>query len=61
LNPALVTKCITGTEQDFIMLMKKASDYIGRNFLDCNEEFALDRCTDRKGVAAFYLRIGVQL
>lgn len=25
LNPALVTKCITGTEQDFIMLMKRAS------------------------------------
>ena len=22
LNPALVTKCITGTEQDFILLMK---------------------------------------
>lgn len=34
LNPALVTKCITGTEQDFIMLMKRASDYIERNFVD---------------------------
>ena len=26
LNPALVTKCITGTEQDFIMLMNRAKD-----------------------------------
>ena len=38
LNPALVTKCITGTEQDFIMLMKRASDYLDRNFLDCSED-----------------------
>ena len=38
LNPALVTKCITGTEQDFIMLMKRASDYIDRNLLDCSED-----------------------
>ena len=38
LNPALITKCITGTEQDFIMLMKRARDYIDRNFLDCNED-----------------------
>lgn len=38
LNPALVTKCITGTEQDFIMLMKRASDYIDRNFVSCSEE-----------------------
>ena len=26
LNPALITKCITGTEQDFIMLMNRAGD-----------------------------------
>ena len=26
LNPAMITKCITGTEQDFLMLMKRASD-----------------------------------
>ncbi len=38
LNPALVTKCITGTEQDFIMLMKRASDYIDRNLSECNKE-----------------------
>ena len=38
LNPALVTKCITGTEQDFIMLMKRASDYIDRNFVNCSED-----------------------
>ena len=37
LNPALVAKCITGTEQDFIMLMKRASDYIERNFDDMKE------------------------
>jgi pilus assembly protein CpaF len=29
LNPALVTKCIQGTEQDFIMLMNKAKDFVG--------------------------------
>lgn len=28
LNPALITKCIQGTEQDFIMLMDKAKDFI---------------------------------
>ena len=38
LNPALVAKCITGTEQDFIMLMKRASDYIERNFDGILEE-----------------------
>ena len=26
LNPAMITKCIQGTEQDFIMLMNKAKD-----------------------------------
>ena len=38
LNPALITKCITGTEQDFLMLMKRASDYIDRNYQSCSEE-----------------------
>lgn len=28
LNPALITKCIQGTEQDFIMLMNKAKDFL---------------------------------
>ena len=28
LNPAMVTKCIQGTEQDFIMLMNKAKDFL---------------------------------
>ncbi|MDD3240013.1 MAG: ATPase, T2SS/T4P/T4SS family [Lachnospira sp.] len=32
LNPALVTKCITGTEQDFIMLMNRARDFVAENF-----------------------------
>lgn len=138
LNPALVTKCITGTEQDFIMLMNRAKEYIS-NMADLNsederkllemfrqcvfgyyiltplieskqvsdikvldydhivvkangeryvtnlefydeqdyknwferilrihklgkdEEYALNHCTDRKGVKDFYLRIDVQL
>lgn len=38
LNPALVTKCITGTEQDFIMLMDRAADYVKSRFLDLLEE-----------------------
>ena len=38
LNPALVTKCITGTEQDFIMLMDRAADYVKSRFLDLFEE-----------------------
>lgn len=37
LNPALVTKCITGTEQDFIMLMDRASDYVDLRFPDLGE------------------------
>jgi len=139
LNPAMITKCITGTEQDFLMLMKRASDYVDSNFVDVDvgnkkkllemfsdsvfgyyvltplilskevsdikvldynhivikangdryvtdvkfyseedyrtwfdrilrihrlgrsEEYALNHCTDRKGVDAFYLRIDVQL
>ena len=32
LNPALVTKCITGTEQDFIMLMNRAKEFIEFNY-----------------------------
>lgn len=28
LNPAFVTKCIQGTEQDFLMLMSKAKDFL---------------------------------
>ena len=139
LNPALITKCITGTEQDFIMLMNRAGDYLARHHPDLSEdmrkalmemlsdavfgyyvltplilskevsdikvlaydhivvkangqryltdvsfdseedyrtwydrilrihrlgkseEYALNHCTDRKGVDAFYLRIDVQL
>lgn len=38
LNPALITKSITGTEQDFLMLMKRASDYIEANYFGVNEE-----------------------
>ena len=38
LNPALVTKCITGTEQDFIMLMNRASDYVELRFASLRED-----------------------
>ena len=37
LNPALITKCITGTEQDFIMLMNRAKDYMERQFAGAKE------------------------
>ena len=33
LNPALVTKCIQGTEQDFKMLMDKAKEFLIINSL----------------------------
>ena len=38
LNPALVTKCITGTEQDFIMLMNRARDFINATFAGIDDE-----------------------
>lgn len=40
LNPALITKCIQGTEQDFIMLMDKAKDFITMTVMkrDCGGE-----------------------
>lgn len=31
LNPALITKCIQGTEQDYIMLMNKAKEFLKTN------------------------------
>lgn len=37
LNPALITKCIQGTEQDFIMLMNKAKDFL-QTFRKVNEQ-----------------------
>jgi len=39
LNPALVIKSITGTEQDFIMLMNRAKDYVERTFPMADMEF----------------------
>ncbi|WP_031558021.1 ATPase, T2SS/T4P/T4SS family [Lachnospira multipara] len=38
LNQALVKKCITGTEQDFIMLMDRAKDYVVCSFGDITDE-----------------------
>ena len=38
LNPALVAKCITGTEQDFILLMNRAKDFIRERFRQISME-----------------------
>lgn len=38
LNPALVAKCITGTEQDFILLMNRAKDFIRERFRQTSME-----------------------
>ncbi len=38
LNPAHVTKCITGSEQDFIMLMDRARDFIRQRFKEISDE-----------------------
>ena len=37
LNTALITKCITGTEQDFFMLMRKAEDFLKNSKKGLNE------------------------
>ncbi|MCR5339134.1 MAG: Flp pilus assembly complex ATPase component TadA [Lachnospiraceae bacterium] len=41
INPALIKKCITGTEQDFILLMEKARDYVRINFPEEEEKLLL--------------------
>ena len=38
LNPAVITKCITGTEQDFIMLMDRARDFIKERFGEITDD-----------------------
>lgn len=38
LNPALITKCVTGTEQDFLMLMNRAKDFVVTHFLGIEED-----------------------
>ena len=38
LNPALITKCVTGTEQDFLVLMNRAKDFVVTHFSDVSEE-----------------------
>lgn len=38
LNPALVTKCVTGTEQDFLMLMNRAKDFVITHYPKISEE-----------------------
>lgn len=38
LNPALVTKCVTGTEQDFLMLMNRAKDFVITHYTNISEE-----------------------
>ena len=48
LNPALITKCIQGTEQDFIMLMNKAKDFLHayKNINEQGKEILLDLFRD---------------
>lgn len=38
LNPALVTKCVTGTEQDFLMLMNRAKDFVVTHYPMISED-----------------------
>lgn len=38
LNPALITKCVTGTEQDFLMLMNRAKDFVVTHYPDVSED-----------------------
>lgn len=42
LNLALITKCIQGTEQDFIMLMNKARDFLRSGHRESGENEARD-------------------
>lgn len=48
LNPALITKCIQGTEQDFIMLMNRAKDFLESTskLNDAGRELLLDMFSD---------------
>lgn len=38
LNPALITKCVTGTEQDFLMLMNRAKDFVITHYPAISED-----------------------
>lgn len=38
LNPALITKCVTGTEQDFLMLMNRAKDFVVTHYPAISED-----------------------
>ncbi len=38
LNPAVVAKCLMGTEQDFIMLMDRAKAFVQDRFTDISEQ-----------------------
>ena len=48
LNPALITKCIQGTEQDFIMLMNRAKDFLESTskLNEAGRELLLDMFSD---------------
>ncbi|MCR5337020.1 MAG: hypothetical protein K6E75_00545, partial [Lachnospiraceae bacterium] len=52
INPAFVKKCITGMEQDFILLMEKAQDYIRQHFLDDEEKLL---CMLQECVFGYYV------
>ena len=38
LNPALITKCVTGTEQDFLMLMNRAKEFVITHYPNIDED-----------------------
>ncbi|MCR5339258.1 MAG: Flp pilus assembly complex ATPase component TadA [Lachnospiraceae bacterium] len=41
LNPAFIKKCITGAEQDFVMLMKKAKEFVLGHYPEHEEKLLL--------------------
>lgn len=55
LNPALVTKCITGTEQDFILLMNRAKDFIESMFPKTGLEEKKNSVRDVSGMCLWLL------
>ena len=39
LNVSFITKCITGTEADFLLLMERAEEYLKKSFPSLDEEY----------------------
>jgi pilus assembly protein CpaF len=55
LNPALVTKCIQGTDQDFLMLMKKAKEFLQLNFKGNESTFTIIMDLFQECVFGYYV------